>query len=233
MGPMLRLTYLAVGGTALLLSACATGGDFEEQGFGVDGYVGGGGAYGGGYGGNRDTGTGTGTGTGVATGGMGGAGGAGGSVGGAGTGGSSNCDYSHPNTCASAEAMPDVAGDESSPIVTRTGNTSKWFKVHIIEASSSISEADLSYTVTLTSPPGMDYDLFVHQSDQDEPQDCNVSPKIGQPLGGNEVVSDAWDDDQGFGGEDDPVWLSIEVRHVSGGECGPGDNWTLVVEGDT
>ncbi|MBW2463725.1 MAG: hypothetical protein JRH11_18890 [Deltaproteobacteria bacterium] len=229
---MLRLTYFAVGGTALLLSACASGGDFEQQGFGVDGYVGGGG-YGGGYGGARDTGTGTGTGTGVATGGAGGEVGTGGGFGGGGAGGSSNCDFAAPNTCPSAEALPDVPGDENGPTITRTGDGSMWFKVHITEESGSISETDLSYTVTLTSPPGMDYDLYVHQSEQDKPQDCNVTPKKGTPSIGSEVVSDLWDDDQGFGGEDDPVWLSIEVRHVSGGQCGPGAEWTLTVQGHT
>lgn len=229
---MLRPQHLAVGGATLLLCACATGGDFDSQGDGYGGYGGYGyGGYGGEGTGNSGTGnTGnTGTGTGIGTGGMGGGfGGAGGSGG-----TPSNCDYTHPNTCPSAEAMPDVAGDENGPTITKTGSTSKWFKVHITEESGSIIEEDLSYTVTLISPPGMDYDLYVHQSGQDQPQDCNVNPKVGQPQNGAEVVSDSWDDDQGFGGEDDPVWLSIEVRHVSGGECGPNAEWTLTVKGHT
>jgi len=77
----------------------------------------------------------------------------------------------------------------------------------------------------------MDYNLKVHQGPQDGNPDCNVSPLNGS--GNPESVSGSWDDDQGFGGEDDSVWLSIEVEYVSGSACGPNAEWTLTVTGHT
>lgn len=141
------------------------------------------------------------------------------------------CDYDAPDTCATAEIMPAIAGDMGGPTVTRYGSTSKWFKVHIQEQDSSIFETDLSYTVTLVSPPGMDYNLKVYQGPQAGSPDCNVSPLNG--AGSPEVVSASWDDDQGFGGEDDSVWLNIEVVYVSGTACDQAAEWTLTVAGNT
>jgi hypothetical protein len=141
------------------------------------------------------------------------------------------CDYESPDDCATAEILPAMAGDEGGPTVTRMGSTSKWFKVHIQEQDSSISETDLSYTVTLISPPGMNYDLRVYQGEQDGGPNCGAAPKDG--AGTPEVVSDSWDDDQGIGGEDDSVWLNIEVLYVSGSACGPNAAWTLTVAGNT
>ncbi|NUP11768.1 MAG: hypothetical protein HOW73_37450 [Polyangiaceae bacterium] len=157
-------------------------------------------------------------------------------VGGGGEGGEGGapgpvCDYAAPEVCAQAELLPAVAGDEGSDVVTRMGDSSRWFKVHIEEQSSSISESDLSYTVKLTSPPGMNYDLKVHQGPQDGSPDCNGTLKLG--AGNPETVSDSWDDDQGIGGEDDSTWLVIEIVYVSGTTCGSSSQWTLEVRGNT
>ena len=140
------------------------------------------------------------------------------------------CDYDAPDTCPTAEILPAIAGDQGGPTVTRKGSTSKWYKVHIQEQDSGIFETDLSYRVTLSSPPGMDYNLKVYQGPQDGNPDCNVSPLSGQ--GSPEVVSASWDDDQGIGGEDDSLWLNIEVVYVSGSACDQNAEWTLTVAGN-
>ena len=145
----------------------------------------------------------------------------------------SMCDFTHQNTCTSAMGLQSVAGDESSPVQTVMGDSSGWFLIEVQERSGSIIESDLSYTVTLTSPPGMDYDVIVYQGPQDGPPDCNATPRVGVGAGSVETVHDSWDDDQGFGGEDDDVWLSIEVRHVSGTDCGAQAQWTLSIQGNT
>ena len=111
------------------------------------------------------------------------------------------------------------------------GTTSKWFRIRIEERASGISETDLSYSVSLTSPAAMNYDLIVHQGPQDGNADCGAIPTFGQSNGTAEVVSASWDDDQGFGGEDDSLWISIEVRHVSGEMCDLDDRWTLTIQG--
>ncbi len=163
--------------------------------------------------------------------------GQGGDTGAGGQGGSGgeipNCMYDSPNLCTSAEALGSLAGDENAPAKTASGMTSKWFKIHITEEVSSIFEEDLSYTVKLTSPPNMDFDLFVHEGPQDGNPDCNAPAKKGTPSGNDETVSAEWDDSQGLGGKDDSLWLNIEVRYVSGMECDAAATWQLSVKGHT
>lgn len=216
----------------MLLFACAEGGE-----------IGGGSASGGGSsdGGSSSQGAGptttdtttTTTGTGAGPeGGMAPMGGGGAGVGGdPGTGGGGPvCNFSAPEMCAAAEPLPAISGDEGSDVVTRTGVGSKWFKVHVEETDSGIFGADLSYRVSLASPPGMNYDLKIHQGAQAAAAaDCNGALKTG--AGTPESVSDNWGDDQGFGGEDDSVWLVIEIVYVSGNDCSNGATWTLQVLG--
>jgi hypothetical protein len=147
------------------------------------------------------------------------------------TGGGLACDFASPNDCAGAENLGAVAGDEDGEPVTVQGTTAKWFRIRVEERASGISETDLSYSVSLTSPAGMNYDVIVMEGPQDGDPTCGGTPKAGQSNGVAEVVSASWDDDQGFGGEDDSVWLSIEVRHVSGDQCDLDDRWTLTVQG--
>lgn len=239
------LFFGLIGSTALL-AACAQGavleGDASEgsagrvgasgnAGYGGDGAAGdvaaggdtaaGAAGYGaGGAGASSNTGGG-GSGSGGAAG-FGGSGGSGGS-------GVGPCAFEAQNACGSAEQLANISGDEGGT-QSASGNTSKWFKVRIKETDDAISESDLSYKVSLTSPPGMDYDLYVRQGPQDGDPNCNAAEKKGMLSGGSEVVTASWDDDQGIGGEDDSLWLSIEVRHVSGDDCNA--KWNLVVIGD-
>lgn len=147
------------------------------------------------------------------------------------TGGGVDCDFASPNACATAENLGAVAGDESSATISVQGTTSKWFKIRVEERASGVFETDLSYRVSLTSPAGANYDLFVIEGPQSGAASCNGVPKVGQQVGASEQVSASWDDDQGIGGEDDSVWLSIEVRHVSGDQCDLDDRWTLTIQG--
>jgi hypothetical protein len=227
-----------------VVAACATGSEISEDG----GVTGAGGFGEGGYGDGGDIGHGgedddtsssnssssssSGSGAEGGAGGSGSSAGGGGSgTGGSGSGGSPPCDFTSPNACTNAAALASVDGDDGG-VVTASGTTSKWFVVHVVENNSDIFEVDMSYTVTLTSPPGMVYDLVVHQGPQDGNQDCGAAPKLGQPPGGaTQTVSDSWDDDQGIGGEDDSLWLNIQVEYVSGSDCDA--TWTLKVEGGT
>jgi hypothetical protein len=214
----------------LALCACAEGsaidtsiGEDDGSGVGGDGFGGDGGGH------DSTSSSISSASTGASTGGAGGdstgAGGMGGGAGGADPG----CDFTAPNTCQSAEPLASVDGDDGGTSSAQ-GVGSKWFVIKIVENNSDISEVDMSYTVTLSSPPGMQYHLVVHQGPQDGSPDCNAAPKNG--TGTNpQTVSDSWDDDQGLGGEDDSLYLSISVQHVSGNDCDA--EWTLLVEGGT
>jgi hypothetical protein len=140
------------------------------------------------------------------------------------------CDFTSLDTCPTADPMSPLAADKSQTPVTATGTGEAWFKIHMEEQDSGIFGADLSYRVTLTSPAGMDYDLDVQEGPQAGSPDCNAAIKNG--AGTPEIVTASWGDDQGFGGEDDSLWLVIHVVYVGGDLCGPGDTWTLKVEGN-
>ena len=143
-----------------------------------------------------------------------------------GTGGA-GCDYTATNTCAGSDTMSAIAGDKDNDTRIVKGTTSKWFKVQVNEVVSSIiSYPQLSYTATLTTPPGMDFDLFEYDGTTSTPS-CSGNPK--HALGTPESVSDSWGDTLN---SDDTQWLTLEVRYISGDMC-PSDQWTLTVKGHT
>ena len=143
-----------------------------------------------------------------------------------GTGGA-GCDYKAPTACAGSETLPAIAGDKGNDARIAKGTTSKWFKVQVNEVVSSIiSFPQLSYTASLTTPPGMDFDLFEYDGTTSTPS-CSGNPK--HALGNPESVSDSWGDTLN---SDDTRWLTLEVRYVSGEMC-PSDQWVLTVKGHT
>lgn len=154
----------------------------------------------------------------------GGGAGGGGAGGGGGTGGSEPlCDYDAPNTCTAATEIEAIDGDTGSDVRTLNGITSKWFKLRINEGSNLIN--DLSYVVTLKSPPGMDFDLYEYVGDGAA---TNCLGSAIHAMGDPESVSDAWSDSIGT---DNGRWISLEVRYISGSACGADAKWTLTAEG--
>jgi len=141
------------------------------------------------------------------------------------------CDFTSPNQCSTAEGLGAIAGDEDGAPITLTGNTSKWYAIKIEERDSSIGGEDLSWRVTLASPVGMNYDLIVHEGPQDGGVDCAGTLYPGVAGGAGEVAEHGYDDDQGFGGESDTLWIAIEVRYVSGEACSLSDTWSLTIQG--
>lgn len=228
-----------------LFIACASGTDdlqpgYEEQAGGVGGMGGASGA------GEEESGVGGEDGTehvaspSVGSTGVGGAasegdGGDGGSEGGGGEGGdggdggaAAECDYGAPNTCMRAENLGEVPGDDGADPVTLTvtGTTSKWFKVRVVDKANFPTTIE-RFSATLTSPPGMNFDLIVYQGEiGGNAPDCFATGVRGQ--GEPESFSTTWDDRAFL---DDDVWFVIEVRHVEGTACGSEAAWTLTVRG--
>ena len=229
----IRSLALALGGI-IGLAACAKGSEAEVESTFTPG------AGGSGYGGSGGLGNTGGDGSGDttssdATSGTGGAGGTGAggspdtsssSSSSSGAGGS-DCDYKALNTCPTSDTLSAVDGDQNNDTRTIKGTTSKWFKVLVNEAVSSIiSYPQLSYTATLATPPGMDFDLFVYNGSFSTPS-CSGTPK--HASGNPESVNDTWADTIGT---EDTRWLTLEVRYISGEMC-PSDPWTLTVKGHT
>ncbi|WP_437571389.1 hypothetical protein [Sorangium sp. So ce542] len=231
---------LVVPALLVILAACANGTDelmpgyYEEQ-AGGGGSGGGGGEGGGGVDASSSSRASSSASTSSSSAGVGGAGGEGGeggsSDGGGGEGGdggaAGECDYGSPNTCVGAEDLGTVPGDDGADwaMKTATGTTSKWFKVRVVDKENwPTSER---FKATLTSPPGMNFDLIVYQGDIEvNAPDCFASGVRGQ--GTPESFMITWNDRIG---PDDHLWFILEVRHVEGTVCGEEAKWTLTVEG--
>ncbi|MBX3225879.1 MAG: hypothetical protein KIT84_30120 [Labilithrix sp.] len=114
-----------------------------------------------------------------------------------------------------------VSGDSYSDVARATGSTSYWMKVVVGEDS--WSGRPLRVRATLTSPPGTNYDLFIHT------RSCSTATKSSTKLTGDDVISHSQPD--ATLGADDDYLVMIEVRHVSG-TCSATEKWTLKVEGN-
>jgi hypothetical protein len=91
------------------------------------------------------------------------------------------------------------------------------------------SSAPESFTATLTSPPGMRFDLYAYESMiSDKPMaDCLALPLGG--MGTPETITDQWPDTSGT----DNRTILFEVRYISGMACGAAAQWTLTIAGHT
>ena len=147
--------------------------------------------------------------------------------GGGGTGGQGgSCDFTAPNDCGSATDIGQVVGDQGTDVVNANGVGSEWLQAFVAESNVGPNHW-LSYTVTLTSPPGASYDLYVQEGDQNG---TNCGAAAVQGSGDPQTVTDHWADSTS-GSFNDGRYLSIEVRHVSGNDCI--NEWQLTVAGYT
>jgi hypothetical protein len=101
-------------------------------------------------------------------------------------------------------------------VITVSGTTSNFYSAGVLEGDSSFIPSDLKFTATLTSPPGMTFELY-----------ANMSPCGTGTYGHGNVVTGGWPD---LLGTDESRTVIFEVRYVSGGVCGSG-SWSLKLEG--
>lgn len=125
-------------------------------------------------------------------------------------------------TGASAFDLGVVSGDTGADTIRATGYGSKWIKVIVNEDS--LATADLRLKATLTSPPGANFDLFVHASSCGAPTSKSEKP-AGEVDSAGVVVTDT------FGATDDQFVL-LEIRHIGADLCDANAKWSLEVEGN-
>lgn len=134
------------------------------------------------------------------------------------------------NQCMTARDVGSVSGD-TKPVVNsifENGSAEEWvfFKV---KEDSSTPFSGLSYKVQLTSPPGANYDIFLYHSDNNKngPVCDNVVKQSTNPAGQLDEIDDGWGDQLA---SSDTRAVYAHIKHISG-PCGPGNEWTLVVQG--
>lgn len=242
-------------GTAVAV-ACANGGENDVGAFGDDGGQevssgGGSGSSSGGSSGASGSGSGTssGSGSGASSSGSssgttssgGDAGGAeagddGGATGDGSTGddgGNAACGVSPDPCTASATSLGSVAGDQSGSPVGASGYTSEWLRLDVTEQDSSPIGHAMIFTAALTSPPGMNYDLYAYLGSSVGDIQCTNPKASSTNTTGTDQVTFTWGESTGgiANGKDDSATVMIEIRWVSGA-CTNTQNWSLSAHGD-
>lgn len=135
--------------------------------------------------------------------------------------------------CPDLESIGSVSGDTDSPSITANGTRSKWLKVRVTEDDSGLTAVALSATLTLDSPAGSNFDLYVYVANTAQQTDieCTKLTKASTNASGADVVSIGWPDKQGVGGLEDGRNVTVEIR-FAGGTCPDTAPWSLLVEGN-
>ncbi|MCH9687378.1 MAG: hypothetical protein K0V04_38445 [Deltaproteobacteria bacterium] len=134
--------------------------------------------------------------------------------------------------CASAAAIGGVSGDSSSPSIDVSGVMPTWVAFEVSEDDSGVFGSDLSFTATLSSPAGADFDLHVFRGAEGANSGCGGFMQQSTNAGGLDSVSMSWGEGGVANNSDDGVWVAVEIR-AKNDVCAPPDEWTLVVSGNT
>ncbi len=136
-------------------------------------------------------------------------------------------------TCQAPTMLGSVSGDTGNQMLTAMGHQSAWFRVRITEDYSDVDGVALSLTARLTSPPGVDFDVFVYLNQGNDAVECSTTSGTTTTSGNVNQTRAVWGETGPFSnGSADDRWVSIEVRPISG-TCSPSATWQLVVEGNT
>jgi hypothetical protein len=134
--------------------------------------------------------------------------------------------------CPTAMTLGAVSGDSGSDMLMTSGYQSAWLRVRVTEDSNGVGGIKMSLTATLTSPPGLDFDVFMYVNEGSDVVEC--ATRVGNTTTNGDVnaVRGLWGEGGVSNGEDDGRAVSIEIRPVSG-VCAPDKMWQLKIVGNT
>lgn len=134
--------------------------------------------------------------------------------------------------CASAMSIGTVSGDLASTDLQISGAHPDWITFRVTEDDDDIDGAAMSFTVSLASPGGTDFDLYVYRSVEGGTSGCGGFLQQSTNLAGLDAVSMNWGEALLANGVDDSVWVAVEIVEKTD-SCMPPSEWTLSVQGDT
>jgi len=134
-------------------------------------------------------------------------------------------------TCQAAPSIGSVSGDTGNAKLTASGYQSAWFRVRVTEDDSDVPGLTLRVGATLTSPPGVDYDVFVYVNEGSDVVECTTTVGTTTTNGTVNQNHAEWGEGLIPNGSDDSRDVSIEVRPISGA-CNPATPWQLEIEGN-
>ncbi len=146
--------------------------------------------------------------------------------------GSSGGGCVNTGTCPSASPLGSVSGDEASSAIMAMGDEPTWVTFLVTEDDDSAFGSGMSFTVTLQSPPGADFDLYVFRGIEGGGSGCGGFMQQSNNTGASDVVSMSWGEGGVANGSDDSAWIAVEI--VAKDEvCAPPLEWSLSVQGNT
>ena len=135
-------------------------------------------------------------------------------------------------TCSAAMSLGSVSGDTGNDTKTGSGYESAWFTVRVTEDDSSPIGAPMNLTVNLTSPPGVNFDLYLYVNSGSDAVECSTASSQSTNTGTSDQAHISWGESGTFSnGADDGRTVSIEVRPVSG-TCASSSMFQLTAYGD-
>lgn len=135
-------------------------------------------------------------------------------------------------TCQAAMSIGAVSGDSGSPSVGESGTDPTWLRFHVTEDDDSLVGAPLSFTATLVSPAGANFDLYVYRGVEGGATGCNGFLMQSTSAGTQDAVSMQWGEGLVPNGLDDSAWIAVEIR-AKDDLCAPPQEWTLTVTGNS
>lgn len=134
-------------------------------------------------------------------------------------------------TCPTATVIGMVSGDKDSDPIQIMGTTPTWVTFQVTEDDDSIAGEAVTFTATLDSPGGADFDLFVYRGPSNGTTGCNGMADDSTSSGAQDVVHMSWGEGGVANGGDDRAWIAVEI--VPKVDCDGVAMWTLTIEGDT
>lgn len=140
-----------------------------------------------------------------------------------------NC--TNMTTCQAAGSIGTVSGDQSSPNLAASGSEPTWLEFQVTEDDDSLVGAGMSFTATLTSPAGANFDLYVYRGVEGGASGCNGFAQQSTGAGAQDQVQMSWGEGVVPNGLDDSVWVAVEIR-AKDDMCAPPQEWSLTVAGN-
>jgi hypothetical protein len=144
------------------------------------------------------------------------------------TGDSTAC--SDDATCASATVIGEVQGDEVSEPLELEGTEPTWVSFQVLEENDSVVGEALSFSATLTSPVGYDFDLYVYRGPEGGATGCGGELEQSTSAGASDVVQMSWGEGIGANAQNDSAWVAVEIV-AKDGICDENASWTLTIDG--
>jgi hypothetical protein len=134
--------------------------------------------------------------------------------------------------CASAPGLGSISGDDDSSPIVESGSEPTWIEFQVTENDDALVGSGMSFTATLQSPAGANFDLYVYRGVEGGATGCNGFAQQSASPGPQDAVSMSWGEGVAANGLDDGVWVAVEIR-AKDDMCAPPQEWTLTVEGNT